>query len=334
VSPLKSILVGAWRRSCAPPHRGAAARAALLLALTFLAPTAAAASPGAQVISDGDVRRAEKVLAKLRLLHDAAGADDAGAYRRLASKFYPDLFVKVAELRPGDVSTDLSTAVFLAEQLGRTWSAAGAATADCRGERPDIYLPLCLGLRGSSARQLLLTKSRLHARWAEALLRDGRGAADAETAHSLAEVRAARANDQLIAAHIVETLRLLEAPPGPSPAVAGIRERFDASASGIGADEEFAESLRETGALLAWLPRSPTFYHLLSARQAYVDGLWWHDKARQAKSLVISAKNFVPDPLKDLRLNAEQVSATARANWRSATKHTRLADLSLSQPAR
>lgn len=332
MSPLNSILVGALRRACASPTSGAAACAVLLLALTFVVSTAAAPA-GERAMSDGDVRKAEKVLAKLRLLHEAADAGDASAYRALASKLYPDLFVKVAELRPGDVSTDLSTAVFLAEQLGRTWSAAGAATADCRGERPDIYLPLCLGLRGGSARQLLLAKSRLHARWAEALLKDGRGTTDADTARSLADVRAARANDQLIAAHIVETLRLLEAPPSPSTAVAGIRERFDASASGVDADE-FAEALRDAGSLLAWLPRSPTFYHLLSARQAYADGLWWHDKARQAKSLVISAKNFVPDPLKDLRLNAEQVSATARANWSSATKHTRLADLSLSQPAR
>ena len=225
-------------------------------------------------------------------------------------------------MRPGDVSTDLSTAVFLAEQLGRTWADASAA-ADCRGERPDIYQPLCLGLRGGSARRLLLAKSRLHARWAEALLKGGSGAADADTAHALAEVRAARANDQLIAAHVVETLRLLEAPPTPSPA------------SGGGADDaELAEALRDSGTLLAWLPRSPTFYHLLSARQAYADGQWWQDKARQAKSLVVSAKGFVPDPLKDLRLNVEQVSATARANWGSATRQTRLAELSLSQASR
>lgn len=323
MSPLNSILVGGRRRACAPPRFGAAACAALLLALTFVA-RAAAAADGEPALGDGDVKKAEKVLAKLRLLHDAAEAGDASAYRALASKLYPGLFVKVAELPPGDLSTDLSTAVFLAEQLGRAWSAAGARAADCRDERPDIYQPLCTGLRGGSARQLLLAKSRLHARWAEALLKNGRGAADAETARALAEVRAARANDRLIAAHVVETLRLLEAPPGASPAASG----------GGAGDVKSAEALREAGALLAWLPRSPTFYHLLSARQAYADGLWWHDKARQAKSLVISAKSFVPDPLKELRLDAEQVGATARANWSSATRLTRLAEQSMSQPAR
>lgn len=312
MSPLNSILVCSRRR--------AAAAAAFLLMLTLACRDAAAA--GERELGEGDVRRAEKLLAKLRLLHDAADSGDAGAYRRLAAKLYPGLFVEVSELPPGDLSTDLSTAVFMAEQLGRAWSSAGAAAPDCRGERPDIYLPLCLGLRGGAARQLLLAKSRLHARWAEALLRSNRGAADAETARALAEVRAARANDHLIAARIVETLRPLEAAPRPSPPV------------GAEDDAEFAAALRDAGDLLAWMPRSPTFYRLLNARDAYRDGLWWHDKARQAKSLVISAKSFAPDPLKELRLDAEQVSATARANWRSATRHTRLAEQHLSQPPR
>lgn len=333
MSPLNSILVGARRLASALPHFGAAACAAFWLVLTFVCPDAAAAPAGERAISDGDVRKAEKVLTKLRLLYEAANAEDAGAYRRLASKFYPGLFVKVAELRPGDLSTDLSTAVFLAERLGHARPAASSAAADCRAERPDIYLPLCLELRGGTARQLLLAKSRLHARWAEALIRDLKGDGDAETARALAKMRAARANDQLIAAHIVETLRLLEV-SAHSPAAAGIRERFEASAARADDDAESAEALCDAVTLLGWMPRSPTFYHLLGARQAYEDGLWWHRKARRAKSLVISAKDFVPDPLKDIRLDADQVVATAQANWRSATRHTRLAELSLARPTR
>lgn len=329
MSPLNSILVGGRRRASRPTRLRAAAWAALLLALTFPVRAAAAAAPdGAHELSEGDARKAEKILAKLRLLHEAADADDAGAYRGLASKLYPDLFVKVAELRPGDVSTDLSTAVFVAEQLGRTWSAAGKTPADCAGERPDIYVPLCLDLRGGTVRQLLLAKSRLHARWAEAALRNNRGEADAETARALAEMRDARANDRLIAALALKALRTLEGlrqAPEPSPS----------RAEGPGApDAEFTEALGEANALLAWLPRSPAFYQLRSARQAYADGLWWHDKARQAKSLVVSVKNFAPDPLKGLRLDAEQVGAAARANWGSATRHTRLAEQYLSQPPR
>ncbi|HEX7314711.1 MAG TPA: hypothetical protein VF297_12370 [Pyrinomonadaceae bacterium] len=301
--PLNSILVGSRRRA-----RALACFGAVAFVLAF-ACRDAAATTGKQDIGDGDARQAERILEKLRLLHEAADTGDAGAYRKLVSKFYPDLFVKVAELRAGDLSTDVSTAVFLAEQLGRTWPASGVA-ADCRGERPDIYQPLCGGLRDGTARELLLAKSRLHARWAEALLRDRRGEANAETVHALTEMTAARANDKLLAALVIKTLRPLEALTSNS-------------------DVEFAEALREAETLLAWMPRSPTFYQLLSAREAYRDGRWWHDKARGAKSLVVSARNFAPDPLEAMRLNAEQVSAAATANWLSAAKHTRLAEQSL-----
>lgn len=333
--PLNSIHVGARRRVPAPVPLGPAMRIAFLLVLTFASRAVAAAVPvGERAFHDGDVRRAEKVLAKLRLLHDAAA--DAGAYRALVSKLYPDLFVKVAEMRPGDLSTDLSTAVFLAERLGRTRADAGDKTADCRKERPDIYLPLCLNLRGGTVRQLLLAKSRLHARWAEAVVRNSRGEGDAETARAIAEMEAARANDLLLAARVVETLKTIEERL-PFPTEDAARgERFNASAAGLDwSDGNFADTLRVSEALLAWMPRSPTFYHLLNARLAYADGLSWHRKVRQSKSLVISAASaFAPDPLKELRLDAEQVSTTVRANWMSAIKRTRLAEQSLPGPAR
>jgi hypothetical protein len=336
MSPLKGILVCTHRRASAPISSGAALCAALVLALTFACRAAAASvSADAAEIHDADARRAEKVLSKLRLLHEAAEADDAAAYRALTSKLYPGLFITVAEMRPSDLSTDLSTAVFLADNLGRTWFEAGGDVADCQSERPDIYAPLCAALRGGTVRQMLLAKSRLHARWAEAVLRSYRGEADAETARTLAEMNAARANDALIAARVVETLRPLEGLRQPSKADANRGQRFDASAlSSDNPAEEFAEALRNAGALLAWMPRSPTFFQLSNARQAYADGLWWQSKARQSKSLVISANNFQPDPLKDLRLNAEQVTAAATANWVSALKHTRLAEQSISRPER
>lgn len=337
MSPLNGILVSTRRRAFAPAPSGAAACATLLLALTFAGRAAVAAVPPAsREISDGDVRRAEKVLSKLRLLYDAAGAGDASAYRSLTSKLYPDLFVKVAEMRPGDLGTDLSTAVFLAEKLGRTWAAAGDATPDCRGERPDIYLPLCLGLRGGTVRQLLLSKSRLHARWAEAALSDNRGEADAETARTLAEMNAARANDLLIAARVVEALKTLEGRLPLSPTDADRRQRFNTSGAGLdGSGGEFSDTLHTAEALLAWMPRSQTFYHLSGARLAYADGVSWYQKVRQSKSLVVSAASgFAPDPLKELRLDTEQVSTTVHANWRSAVRHTRLAEQSLSVSAR
>ena len=214
--------------------------------------------------------------------------------------------------------------------------AAGATTAVCRNERPDIYLPLCLAVRGGTVRQLLLAKSRLHARWAEALLRNSRDEADAETARSLAEMEEARAHDLLIAASVLETLKTVEERLPFSTADAAHGERFKASAAGFdGPDRKFADALRIAGDLLAWMPRSQTFYQLSDARLAYADGLFWHRKVRQSKSLVVSAASgFAPDPLKGLRLDAEQVSLTVQANWKSAVRHTRLAEQSLSEPRR
>jgi DNA/RNA endonuclease YhcR with UshA esterase domain len=81
VSPLNFILVSTRRRTSAPAFTGTAAYAALLLALTFARPAGVAAVPGERAISDGDTRRAEKILSKLRLLHEAANTDDAGAYQ-------------------------------------------------------------------------------------------------------------------------------------------------------------------------------------------------------------------------------------------------------------
>ncbi len=337
MSPLKGILVGGVRRRLsAHVSSGAALCAALVLALTLGCREAeASVSADASAINKGDARRAEKVLANLRLLHDAAEADDERAYRALASKLYPGLFITVAEMRPSDLSTDLSTAVFLAEELRRKWFGAGGETADCSFERPDIYAPLCTALRGGSMRRLLLAKSRLHARWAEAVLRGCKGEADAETERALAEMKSARENDVLIAERVVEILRTLEglsslrgagADSGRSPR-AGVSDSDSP-------DAEFEEALREAGALLARMPRSAAFYRLSNARRAYADGLWWHDKTRPSKSLVVSVNGYHPDPLKAMRLDAEQAAAAAAANYKSAARYARRGELSSPRAAR
>lgn len=328
MSSLNPVSVRSRRRA----PRAARLGACLLLFLSLAG--VARAADDAHALSGGDARRAEKILARLRLLHGAADAVDAAAYRSLAASFYPGLFVEVAELRPGDLSTDLSTAVFLCEELGRRWFEAGAATADCRGERPDIYLPLCSALRGGTVRQLLLAKSRLHARWAEAVLRYHRGEADAGTAHALAEMKAARSNDLLIAARVVEALRPLEALSRPAQSEAAREARSAASAADSGDhDAESEEALGRAGALLAWMPRSRAFYQLSGARAAYADGLWWRGKASRSRRLVVSVNGYAPDRDERPRLGAEHVSAAAESNLKSAAAYTRLAEQSLPRSA-
>jgi hypothetical protein len=321
-----------WRSASRSAARVALCAAGLIgFALNVLAADATgAAAPSA--LREKDVRRAEKVMAKLGLLDGAAtSGEDAKAYQVLAAKLYPDLFVTVADMRESDLKTDLDTAVFLYAKVGQTWFAAGASKADCENERRDVYLPLCLDLRGGTARQLLLSKARLHARWAEAIVKNYRGKGDAETIRALAMMNAARGNDQVIVAQIVETLKPLERLINAYPTYADYQEsRAESKISPDKLDVELADALNTAALLLAWMPRSPAFYQLSNARDSYRDGLFWYRKVHQSRKLVVSASAFEHDPLRELRLNADQVGYTVVVNWRTAAKYTRLAEHSLS----
>lgn len=279
-----------------------------------------------------DVRRAEKILEKLRPLGEAAALDDDAGMRRLARKLYPGLFAAVAEMRPSDLKTDLDTAVYLYEAVSRARAGEGKQAADCGRERPDVYLPLCDGLAGGSKRRLLAAKARLHARWAEAVVKTYHGAGDEEAARLVSEMKAARANDRRIAAHVARELKSLEGTAEPAASYADYIERGDAAkVSFEKLEAEFADALARAGALLGWLPRSPVHYQLSAAWRSYKDGLFWYQKVKGAGSKVVSANaaGFVRDPLQELGLDASQVGYTAAANWRTAAKYTRLAESSL-----
>lgn len=320
-------------------HRAGAVAARAVLCATcligFVLTSHAEGATGAGASSplrEKDVRGAEKVLVRLRLLDEAAARDDAAAFRALAAKLYPGLFITVADMRAGDLKTDLGTAVFLHEELGRTWFTTGAATADCARERRDIYLTPCLDLRGGAVRQLLLSKARLHVRWAEAVVENFRAQDDAETSSALAAMKAARENDLLIAARVLAALKTLEGLVNTPPTYADYRERHTVLRVGFDQlDSEFGDALRLSGALLAQMPRSQTFYYLSSARRSYLDGLFWCRKVNRSRKLTVSASGFEPDPLKDLRLDAVEVGYTVVVNWRAAMKYTRLAEQSLSR---
>jgi hypothetical protein len=310
----------------------------LLFAGILVARGQSAAAGETFALREKDVRRAEKVLEKLRLLDEAAAArEDGGDFRRLARQLYPGLFVTVADMRPGDLKTDLDTAVFLYEDVGRAWSHAGDSTADCERERPDLYLPLCRSLGGGTARQMLLAKARLHLRWAEAVMKTYRGAGDGETSRLLSGMKAARAQDTLIAARVSETLKSLEGVVTASPIYADYQEQRTASkVSFERLDAECADALDRAGVLLGWMPRSPIYYHLSRAKRSYVDGLFWYQKVHASRKMTVSAASgFARDPLKDLRLDADQVGHTVVVNWKTAAKYTRLAEQSLSaQPVK
>jgi hypothetical protein len=326
----------ARRRAARAAARASLCAACLLASALELRAGGSHGADAPAALREKDVRGAEKVVAKLvRLDEAAASGDDPKPYRALAAKFYPGLFDAVSDMRRSDLKTDLDTAVFLYAKAGRTWHAAGKLTADCERERRDIYRPLCLGLGGGTVRQLLLSKARLHARWAEALVKDYRGRGDAETPRALAAMRAARANDRLIAARVVEALKPLEQLLDTFQTFADYRERRALSRVGFDKLEaEFADALTGASGLLASLPRGPAFYHLARARDGYRDGLFWYQKLHRSKKLVVAAGAFERDPLRELRLDADQVGYTVSSNWRMAMQYTRLAEQSLSQAGR
>lgn len=325
----RGVVSGAWAR------RAAAAARAAACALWLCGP-ALASGPGgtapAPALREKDVRRAERVLEKLRLL-EAAGAGRTGAaeFRSLAREFYPGLSASVAELRPSDLKTDLDTAAFLYEEAGRAWGAAGEAAADCAGERPDTYRPLCLGLRGGSVRELLLLKARLHARWAEAAVRAHRGGVDAGAARALSEMRAARAGDWLIAARVVEELKSLAGSVEVPRSYADYQERGAPARVGpAGLEGEFSEGLARAGGLLGWMARGETFYALRGAWQSYTDGLFWYRRARAAGRLVVSVEGFEAGASQDPGRDPEQAGHAVFVNWRAAARYTRLAEQAIS----
>jgi len=334
--PSDAHAAGGWRLH----RRAAAIRSLLCVACLFgcglMTPgqTAAADMPP---LREKDVRRAEKVLERLRLLGEAAAAQEGGAgFRRLVRKFYPGLFVAVADMHPSDAKTDLGTAAFLYEEAGRAWSSGGNSAADCEGERPDLYRPLCLGLGGGTVRQLLLAKARLHSRWAGAVVKTYRGKGDAETSRLLSEMKAARGQDLIIASHVSEALSSLEGLVSTSPTYADYLEhRVEAKAGFERLDAEFADRLGRAGVLLGWMPRSSAYYYLSSAWRSYRDGLFWYRKVHNSRKMVVSAAaGFERDPLKELRLGAGHVGYAVVVNWRTAAKYTRLAQQSLSGAVR
>jgi hypothetical protein len=319
------------KEECLRRGRKAAARTVLSAAcvVAFALGVLSSDVAAAPSLREKDVRRAEKVLAKLRLLDEAGVAqNDPRAFRELTGKLYPELFVAVADMRESDLKTDLDTAVFLYDEVGRTWFNADASKADCRRERSDIYLPLCLELRGGTKRQLLLAKAGLHARWAEASVNDYGGERGPETSQSLAAMKAARENDSVIAMQVLETLKTLEGLVNTLPKNADSEERPAVSGADR-RDVQFGDALAGAGELIASMPRSPTFYYLSNAWGCYRDGLFWERKVSRSRSLVVAANGFNRDPLKELGLDAEQVGYSVVARWKSAVKYTRLAEQSL-----
>lgn len=305
-------------------HRRKAFPFLLLVLLCSLARQADATT--GDVMRGHALKKAEEVLSRLRHLEEAVGTQDDSRAPRW--EFYSRLVSKADALPEGNLKTDLLTAALLYVAADEARRGATSQAPVCEREQREAYRQLCLQTRPADRAQFLRAKARLHTRWAEASLRRLRGASDAAMLAALEEVRDARDFDSELAARAVSALKNLAALAhslAPRANDAGEPTRPRASFNQLSGD--FAEAFGTLDASLASLPRGRLYNLLRNARNSYRDGLYWHGKTTQRRSLVVPVNALdARDDLEVLRLDASAVDAAALANWRSAERFTKRAE--------
>lgn len=286
---------------------------AFLCLLVFATTASAESAP-----RDKDLKRAETVVAKLRRLEEAAATKYFDAYRKTAKKIYPGLFARVADLRDGDIKTDLSTAVALYETAYRTGATTGNDAPVCSRELRASYFQLC---RESVSRtRLLCAKARMHTRFAEAAILYASGDRNPSTLDALAQIRAERAGDLMLAEEALRALKELAAELGGDSSA----EAFAPHASSVSKkqiSERTAATLGKVESILSSLPRGHVHQLLRNARDAFRDGLFWQLKAAPGRALVVSVNSLdAPDPLRQVNLRPDDADRAVLQNLRAALK--------------
>ena len=296
------------------------------LTLSFFACLETYASAPSPTLREKDIARGESIVLKLRRLEQLTKESArSGRHRKLVARMYPGLFVEVADLRESDLRTDLTTAVFLYDDVLQSQIDSNNSAPDCESEPREIYARLCEENKGGTLQDFLVAKARLHTRWAEAVIDYHRGTGDVVTMATLQLIREERHHDLRLARQAVEALQALEknlcnyasrAEFEEGRALARVSfERLSGDASG---------ALASVDRILLSLPRGPLFYTLYHARASYANGLFWWQKAHRRGKLVVDAKAFnEPDGADSSKLNAGDVGYTIAINWRNAIKHTR-----------
>ena len=315
-----------------PPTAAACLRHApkliLIAFLTFssLSGFTAYASAPDPTLREKDLSRGESIIAKLceleRLTAESASSEK---HRKLVAKMYPGLFVQVADLRAGDLKTDLTTAVFLYDEVLQSQIDSNNATVDCKDEPREVYAKLCLENKTGTLQDFLRAKARLHTRWAEAVVNYHRGINDVATMATLELIRRERQNDLALAEQALTALQTLEKDVNNYSSLAKFEEhRALARVPFERLSEDMSEAFQSIDRILLSLPRSPLFYPLYHARNSYSNGLfWWRKTYRQSKMVVNVNDLAAPDEMKSSRLNAGEVNYTVAINWRNAIRQTR-----------
>jgi hypothetical protein len=246
-------------------------------------------------------------------------------HRKLVSKMYPGLFVEVSDLRESDLRTDLTTAVFLYDEILQSQIDVNNALPDCPSEPREIYARLCEENKDGTLQDFLAAKARLHTRWAEAVINYHRGTGDLITMATLQLIREERHNDLRLARQAVAALQVLEKNLCSYSTRGEFEERRTlARVPFERLSQDVAEALQSIDRVLLSLPRGPLFYPLYHARNAYANGLFWWQKTQRRSKLVVNAGAFnEPDEMNSSKLDDAEVGYTIVINWRSAIRHTR-----------
>lgn len=280
-----------------------------------------------------DLRRAERILAKLRELDEATAVKataetNPDAYKSVADKFRARLFDDAHALAEGDLKTDLTTAVFLHDATLRSWRALQASPSSCSKEKREIFRRLCLETRARTRLEMLRARARLHARWAAALVAHARGARDGPTLDALAEMRAERRKDFALASSAIAALRSLESEVEVYSTLAEFDERRAvARVSFREFSDKAARAFDEIDSILASLPRTRARQLLQNARDSYRDGLFWWSKSHKRMEATVSASALEDaDALEAERIDLSVALYTVVLNWRSASRYTSRAE--------
>jgi hypothetical protein len=307
-----------------------------LLAVLLIAAASRAQTPDANSIS-----RAEKLFDEIAKIEAAPGVTavdarlGAGEGLSRAEKIAARVYDHAQSLHASDLKIDLTAAAqnyrrALRLTLATREQSAQSAVA-CERERAGAYRRLCVSMQTRDAAALALSKARLHVSWARAVVNDLRGARDAQTVAALAEMRAERVLDLIVARQALVALKELEA---LTNALATLADFEDARKIGKVTPAEFGARLDAAARIvrqsLAWLPESELRSEIDNAWQSYADALWWWQRSDRPLVVKVSGGAFAEQNFAAMsRLPDTVLGYNAVINLRHARDYSRRADARL-----
>jgi len=301
-----------------------------LLATVLILPLAAfGQTPGVR-LKARQLARAEQLLSELEQFDTSMNSGPGTAqFKARAAKLSNSFTRNGGGLPESNIKTDLATAVYWYEQLALNLNHSTATrpvnvSFQCEGERPGAYQRLCECASGST-RDLLWAKARLHLGWARAAINfEKTGTIE----RPLDDVAVERKIDQMLAARVIESLKILESK------VLVYRSLGDFERSGKIARVSLADFKKDLQKLsleaegtLAWLPQNLLKSELSNSLHSFADGAYWWEQIDQPRVIRVSEM-----AARDLYVSAPQaallttVPYTVVVHWRHGSAYLQHAE--------